>query len=259
MGMKSSFTNPEVVNGNCYFVSDFHLGSMPKTESDAREKRIVAWLESIKEEVQHLFFLGDIFDFWFEYRHVVPKGFYSFFAKLKELEERGVKFYFFTGNHDMWVKCYLTENFNMKIYRSQQLFLINGRYCLLGHGDGLGRGELGYKFVKKMFACPVNIFLYGLLPSSWAFGLARFISQKSRKTDAKRHKTSRQGEEYMLEYIQNFPTENPIQIFIYGHRHFPIEMKIGKRFYFNTGDWLHYDSYLHFPADGLPKLYQKSH
>lgn len=258
MGTDSSFANPEVINGNCYFVSDFHLGSAPKAESDAREKRIISWLSTIENEVEHLFLLGDIFDFWFEYRYVVPKGFYSFFAKLKELEERGVKFYFFTGNHDMWVKSYLQESFNMKIYRSQQLFLINGKYCLLGHGDGLGRGEWGYKFVKKMFACPVNIFLYGLLPSSWAFGLARFISFRSRKAGEKRHKTPGKCDEHLLEYIRNFPKENPVQLFIYGHRHFPIEMKIEERFYYNTGDWLFNDSYLHFPENGTPQLFKKS-
>ena len=249
-----------VVDGNCYISSDFHLGSFPISESEAREKRIVNWLTSIENKVDHLFLLGDIFDFWFEYRYVVPKGFYRFFSKLKELSERGVHIYFFTGNHDMWVKNYLQEEFGVKIFYSPQYFVINGEICLLGHGDGLGKGQWGYKCVKRIFACPLNIFLYGLLPSSWAFGLANFISRKSRKanTKSKHKRKKRHIDEYMLQYIKDFPKDIPVRYFIFGHRHLPLKIELDHSTYFNTGDWLWHDSYLYFSKHEAPKLYVQS-
>jgi UDP-2,3-diacylglucosamine hydrolase len=161
------FQNPISINGICYFASDFHLGAPAnKTKNEERELRIIQWLDNIQQDATHLFLLGDIFDFWFEYRDVVPRGYYRLFAKFAELRQRQITVYYFTGNHDMWVKDYFEKEFGFTIFRQQQAFIINGKHCLVGHGDGLGPKDYGYKFIKALFAFRPNIAFFGALSSA---------------------------------------------------------------------------------------------
>jgi UDP-2,3-diacylglucosamine hydrolase len=250
------FNTPITINGNCYFASDFHLGAPNPLTSSHREKQIIAWLNEIKNEVQHLFLLGDIFDFWFEYKHVIPKGFHNFIAKLEELRHSGTEIYFFTGNHDMWVSTFFTEQLGIHLFRKQQLFVINGKNCLIGHGDGLGSNDFGYKMIKYLLNCSVNIWLYSLLPSRIAFPLAHFFSRKSRAMSAHKEVFLDEKKEPLLQYCKKISDQYPeIDYFIYGHRHIPLEIKINYATYFNTGDWLKYNSYLMQNAECRMQLF----
>ena len=147
------------INGKCYFASDFHFGSPNKELSDQREDLIIQWLDLVLQDGKHLFLLGDIFDYWFEYKCVVPKGNYRFLSKLHDIRKKGIEIYYFTGNHDMWVKDYLVKEFGIHIFRNQKEFLINGKKCMVGHGDGLGPGQYGYKLMRWLFSRKFNMIL----------------------------------------------------------------------------------------------------
>ena len=152
----TAFQQPITINGNVFFASDFHLGAPNREESDRRERKIISWLNQIQDRCTHLFLLGDIFDYWFEYKDVVPRGYYLLFAKLHEMHEKGIVIYYFTGNHDMWVQDYFSTEFGAIVFKQQQAFVINGKRCLVGHGDGLGPKDHGYKFIKAVFAFRPN-------------------------------------------------------------------------------------------------------
>ena len=250
-------STPIVLNGNVFFASDFHFGAPDAESSRRREANVVAWLDTIQPAADHLFLLGDIFDFWFEYKDVVPKGFCRFFAKLAELRQAGVEIYYFTGNHDMWVKTYFADEFGMHIFRQEQLFEINGRRCLIGHGDGLDPADHGYQFIKKLFAMKLNIALYGALPPRWAFGIARFCSHHSRKSHEKAtlDQWKAKAQRYTqatLDHIRCRHAETQAEIFIYGHTHYPQEVAVQDGLiYYNTGDWLRHNSYLAWTPEGI--------
>ena len=225
-----------------YFVSDFHLGVLPN-----RERRIVQWLDEISKDAQTVFLLGDIFDFWFEYKHVVPKGYTRLLGKLAEMADKGIDLRLFVGNHDLWTFGYLENEIGMKIYRSTQLFKINETLCLIGHGDGLGPGDRGYKFIKKVFACKFNQRLYALLHPWIGVGLANFFSRKSRaKTGGKDAVFESEEKEKLFVFCKDYLKQNPdVTYFIFGHRHLPLELKLSETStYLNTGDWLKYDSFV---------------
>lgn len=247
------FQNPAVIDGIVYMASDFHFGSPDEKTSKWREKRVIEWLDRISSDATHLFLLGDIFDFWFEYKDVVPRGYFRFFSKLHQLTEQKIKIYYFTGNHDMWVKNYFTRELGFEIYRAQQPFFINGKRCLVGHGDGLGPRDRGYKFIKWLFACRPNIKLYGSLHPRHAYGLARFLSSKSRSmTSAEEEKYMGDEREMLVQYALNVLKTEKIDYFIYGHRHLPLEKELpGGSFYVNTGDWLIHDTYIRFDSQNL--------
>lgn len=243
------------ISGTAYFASDFHFGAPDRESSLQREEAVVTWLDRISADASHLFLLGDIFDFWFEYRDVVPKGNFSFLSKLLEISKKGIKIYYFTGNHDMWVGDYFEKEIGMEIFRTQQIFVINGKRCVVGHGDGLDPKDKGYLLIKKIFAFRPNIVLYGALPPRWAFAIARKCSHTSRKKTGKAA-FHRNDEEVMSDYIRNYLQQDPnIDYFIYGHRHLPLEIPIGNTVYFNTGDWLTHNSYLRASSESFKLLY----
>lgn len=244
--MNLLFKDPITINGIVYLTSDFHLGSPDPESSKQRESRIISWLNQISEEVTHLLLLGDIFDFWFEYRDVVPRGYFNFLAQLEKLKKNGVEIYYFTGNHDMWVKDYFEKELGIQIFRQQHAFLINGKRCLIGHGDGLGPQDHGYKFIKKLFSFPPNIKLYGALHPRIAFGLARFFSRKSRAmTSAKEEKYRGDEKEFLVQYALSVLQNEHIDYFIYGHRHLPLDVVLSENsHYINTGDWLMHHSFV---------------
>lgn len=244
--MNSVFQDPITLEGNIYIASDFHLGAPDKAESDKREKRIIKWLDAIKSDAKHLILLGDIFDFWFEYHDVVPRGHFRLLAKLAELhEQNNIQLYYFTGNHDMWATNYFINELGVRLFREQQSFHINGKKYLIGHGDGLGPADYGYKFIKWIFAQPINRKLYSALPPRWAFAMARTFSRKSRAmTSSSEQQFMGNGNEMLVQYIQHVLSNEHIDYFIYGHRHLPIYLNIGNSTYINTGDWIMHDSYV---------------
>ena len=163
-----------------YFISDFHLGVPNDTDSRKREDKIVSWLNSIKHDAQILYLMGDVFDYWFEYKEVVPRGYVRLLGKLAELSDAGVEMHYFTGNHDMWVFDYLPKEIGLQIHRSPIQKEYNGKKFFLGHGDGLGPGDFGYKFIKKVFANKLAQWLFARVHPNTGIGLMKFFSRKSR-------------------------------------------------------------------------------
>ena len=155
-----------------YFLSDFHLGAPDHASSLAREKRLVSFLDTISQDAHQIFIVGDLFDFWFEYRHVVPKGYVRILGKIASLTDAGIPVFFFTGNHDMWMSGYFEKELNVPVYHEPKDFIFNGKSFFIGHGDGLGPGDHGYKLLKRDFRNPVCKFLFSILPPFLGIGLA---------------------------------------------------------------------------------------
>ncbi len=238
---------------NVYFLSDFHLGAPDFQTSLKREKLIVSFLEEIRNQAAAIFIVGDMFDFWYEYRKVVPKGYTRLLGKLAEITDSGVPVYFFVGNHDMWMKNYFQQELNIPVYFEPQEFKFNERLFLIGHGDGLGPGDHGYKMLKKVFRNPVCQWLFGLLPPFIGIGLANYSSQKSRASTGKNEKKFHGAEnEWLITYSREQLRIRHYDFLIFGHRHLPIDYALSERSrYINLGDWINFFTYAVFDGQQL--------
>ena len=231
-----------------YFASDFHLGFPNNAESLVREKYIVAWLSQVQKDASAIFLLGDLFDFWFEYARVVPKGFVRFLGKLAEMNDEGIQIHIFVGNHDLWMRTYLKDEIGAIIYDQPTEFSFNiqGKsvYALLGHGDGLGPGDYGYKFLKRFFVHPISIFLFKILHPDLGVSLAHFWANM-RKSDAisAGDVPFNADTDFILNYVRDrFQIDRSSnthkKVYIFGHRHHPIAYPLGQEsIYYNLGDW----------------------
>ncbi len=244
---------------NIYFLSDFHLGAPTPELSLIREKKIVAFLDKIKDDAAEIFILGDLFDFWFEYKKVVPKGYVRILGKLAEITDMGTPIHFFVGNHDMWMKDYLQKEMNIKVYFEPHTFLLQNKKLLIGHGDGLGPGDHGYKFIKKVFRSPVSQALFGALPPYIGIGIADFFSRKSRKKTGQTDEVFMGEEkEWLIIYCKEILEKELFDYFIFGHRHLPIDFNLtDKSKYINLGDWIKYYSYAVLSKGELSLKYWK--
>jgi len=224
---------------NIYFASDFHLGVPDKESSKAREKLLIKWLDSIADSAEEIYLVGDLFDFWYEYRTVVPKGFVRFQAKLAELCDRGIPIHIFIGNHDMWMFDYFEEELGVQMHRKPITRNWNGKKFYIGHGDGLGPGDYSYKFIKKVFANPVCIWLFKWLHPDIGMALANFWSGKSRESNSESDQTYYGDEnEWLLQYSKTVLKEEHFDYFIFGHRHLVLDKEIGENSrYINLGAW----------------------
>jgi UDP-2,3-diacylglucosamine hydrolase len=234
-----------------YFLSDFHLGAPDATSTLEREKRIVRFLDEIKNDAEQIFIVGDLFDFWFEYKHVVPKGYVRILGKLAELTDAGIAIHLFVGNHDMWMKDYFQKELNIPVYFEPIQIAFNNKKFFIGHGDGLGPGDHGYKFLKKIFRNKICQWLFGILPPSIGIGLANYFSRKSREA-AGQHVAQFLGEEqeWLIIFSKEVLLKEHFDYFIFGHRHLPIEFDISSTSkYFNLGEWMNYNSYVVFDGE----------
>ena len=238
---------------NIYFLSDFHLGAPTPAASLIREKKIIQFLTSIENDAAEIFILGDLFDFWFEYKYVIPKGFTRILGKLAQLTDNGIPVHFFVGNHDMWMKDYFQKELNIPVYFNEQYFVRNNKTFLIAHGDGLGPGDGGYKMMKKVFRNKACQWLFGMLPPVIGIGAANFFSQKSRaKTGSINEVFLGTDKEWLITYSQEILEKKHVDFFVFGHRHLPIEYALGaKSKYVNLGDWITYFSYAVFDGDQL--------
>ena len=236
-----------------YFLSDFHLGVPDHATSLVREKRIVSFLESIKKETAVLFIVGDLFDFWFEYKTVVPKGYVRILGKLAEIRDEGIEIHFFVGNHDMWMSGYFEQELGIPVYYAPKTFEFNGKKFLVGHGDGLGPGDYGYKFLKKIFRNPLCKFLFGLIPPFLGIGLAGMMSKSSRSVTGDSDATFLGADkEWLIIYCTEQLKSEHHDYFIFGHRHLPIQFQLTeKSTYINLGDWIRYFTYAEFHGDSI--------
>jgi UDP-2,3-diacylglucosamine hydrolase len=236
-----------------YFLSDFHLGAPDHASSLERERILVQFLEEIKDQAAEIFFVGDMFDFWYEYRTVVPKGFVRLLGKIGELADAGIPMHFFVGNHDMWMKNYFQQEFNMPVYYKPVEFERNGKKFLIGHGDGLGPGDHGYKRLKKIFRNPACQFLFGVFPPMLGMGLANYMSRRSRaQTGAKEEIFLEEDKEWLIIYCKEVLQQKKMDFFVFGHRHLPIDFRLNESSrYINLGDWIRYFTYAVFDGQEM--------
>ena len=236
-----------------YFLSDFHLGAPDAASSLQREKQVVRFLDEIKKDAAEIFLVGDMFDFWYEYRKVVPKGFTRLLGKLAELSDAGISMHFFVGNHDMWMKDYFLKELNIPIYFEPKEFERNGKKFLIGHGDGLGPGDKGYKFLKKIFRNSFCQWLFGILPPYFGMGLADYFSRRSRaQTGVSEETFLGEDKEWLLIYSKEVLKKKNFDFFVFGHRHLAIDHRLsGNSRYINLGDWIHYYTYAVFDGNNL--------
>lgn len=244
---------------NIYFASDFHLGAPNDEESLKREKRIVNWLDEIKIDAKEIYLVGDIFDFWFEYKHAIPKGFVRLQGKIAELTDSGIPVYAFTGNHDMWMFDYLPKELGIKLLKGNIIRTYNGKRFFIGHGDGLGPGDYGYKFIKKVFANKLCQWAFARIHPNLGMGIANYWSKKSRKVNAEHdEKFLGKENEWLAIFAKDYLKKEHIDYFIFGHRHLPLEIKLNeKSTYINLGEWIKYNSYAVFDGNELILKYFK--
>ncbi len=238
-----------------YFISDAHLGASALTNNREREIKLVAWLDSIQSDCSTLFLLGDIFDFWFEYKKAVPKGFVRFLAKICEFTDQGIEVHFFTGNHDIWAFDYLRKECGMIVHTRDTVFSLNGKKFYIGHGDGLDPKDKGFLFIRRIFH---NRFLqrcFRWVHPDLGIALALKWSSHSRlqgsgQVEADEYRGSEQEdiEIFCREKLKN----EHFDYFVFGHRHFPLDIRLSENSrYINTGDWITWYSYAFFDGEKM--------
>lgn len=235
-----------------YFASDFHLGIPNHAKSIEREKKIIRWLESIEKDAEEVFLMGDLFDFWFEYKYVVPKGFVRILGKLAAMVDSGIKITAFKGNHDMWMFGYFEKELGIPVISDDLTIERSGKTFYLHHGDGLGPGDNGYKLIRAFFRNPICIWLFALLPPRWGMGLANYFSSRSRLANQEIDELFNEETEWLLQFSNNYVLNNKVDYLIFGHRHLPLDLELenGGR-YINLGEWLHHCTYAVFDGKSV--------
>jgi len=227
-----------------YFASDFHLGSYPSEQSKVREHNIISWLDKIKEDASELYLVGDIFDFWFEYSTVVPKGYIRFLGKLAELADLGIKIVLFKGNHDMWMFGYLRDELNAEIISNEKIIKLSGKTFYIHHGDGLGPGDKKYKYLKKIFRSSFCQWLFARLHPNLGIGIAQRWSKHSRISNNNEERFLGEENEWLIVYAKEVLEKQHYDYFIFGHRHLPYEVKLQENStIINLGEWINYHTY----------------
>ncbi len=236
-----------------YFVSDVHLGVPDYNSSLQREKKLVKWLSSIQPDATDLFILGDLFDMWFDYKRVVPRGFTRLFGKFAEMSDAGINIHYFIGNHDMWVFDYFEKELGFSIYREPKQFVFDGKKFFIGHGDGIGPGDISYKFIKRIFAGKLNQWLFARLHPNFGLGLANLLSKKSRVANGDFEEASEDTEnEILVKFCKSKLEEEHFDYFIFGHRHIAMDFDLGKNSrYVNLGEWVKKPHYAVFDGGKL--------
>ena len=244
---------------NVYFASDQHFGIPNATESRKREDRFIRWMDEIKADAQIIFLMGDLFDFWHEWKYVVPKGYIRVLGKIAELKDSGIEIYFFVGNHDLWMKNYFQEELGIPVFFEKQYFEINNRQFLLAHGDGLGPGDKGYKRMKKVFTNPLAQWAFRWLHPDIAMRIANYMSQKNKMISGDEDKEFLgEDKEFLIIYSKKKLETEDIDYFIYGHRHLPMVLDLAKGAkYINLGDWISYFTYGVFDGEFHLKTFEE--
>ncbi len=255
--MTSHLTTPPITEltvppgHRIYFASDFHLGAPNPASSRARERAIVAWLDAARADAAAIFLVGDVFDFWFEYRNAIPKGFLRFQGKLAELVDAGIRIEWYVGNHDLWLADYFTDELGIIMHRQPQTYLIAGKRFLVGHGDGLGPGDYTYKRLKRVFESPVAQTLFRWLHPDLGIGLALRWSSSSRIGHDERGEVFLgEDREWLVQYCHEIERQQHHDFYIFGHRHLPLDLPIGPTSrYINLGEWVSAKTYAVFDGE----------
>mgnify|MGYP002629531556 FL=1 len=202
---------------------------------------VISWLSSIEKDAQAIYLLGDIFDFWFEYKKVVPKGFVRLLGKLADLIDKGIDIHYVVGNHDMWMNDYLEQEIGLKLHFQEFIIKEDNKLIFLGHGDGLGKGDYTYKLLKVIFSSNICKWLFSRLHPNFGISLGQAWSNKNKK---RQEKLFNEDKEILAGYCKEQQKNNPVDYYVFGHRHIPIDVKIDERCrYINLGDWIHHNTY----------------
>lgn len=238
-----------------YFLSDAHLGSRAIEHSRMQERRLVNFLESIRHEAEAVYLLGDMFDFWYEFKTVVPKGYTRFLGKLSELTDSGIEVHFFTGNHDLWCGDYLEKECGVTIHREPLTLEIYGKEFYLAHGDGLGDPNASFKVLRTIFHSHTLQRLFSCLHPRWSidFGLQWAKKSRLKRIDNKEPEYMGEDKEYLVLYTKEYLKLHPsINYFIYGHRHIMLDLMLSASARVTIlGDWVNYFSYAVFDGENL--------
>ena len=242
-----------------YFASDLHLGIPNHAASLAREKTFVRWLSAIQSDCKTLFLVGDIFDFWFDYKTAIPKGFVRVLGKLAEMADQGIVIHYFKGNHDMWLNGYFEQELGFIIHDDNYIFEENGVKICVGHGDGKGPEDFKYKLLKKIFRSPISQWFFRWLHPDVGMGIAQFWSRKSRYGNGEREERFLgEDKEWLIQYINRKHPSIQANYYIFGHRHLAIEHTINEEAkYINLGDWIKFQSYACFDGKDIKLHYFK--
>ena len=238
---------------NIYFASDQHLGATTYEQSFSRELKFVSWLDEIKNDAAAIFLLGDLFDFWFEYKTVVPKGFIRVLGKLAEIRDSGIPIYFFVGNHDLWMGDYFEKELKIPVFHDNKEFVFNDKLFLIGHGDGKGPGDKGYKRMKKVFTNSFSKWLFRWLHPDLGVKLAQYLSVKNKliSGEADVHFLGEE-KEWLIQYVKRKLEYKHYDFFVFGHRHLPLKIEVGTNAeYINLGDWVGYFTYGVFDGENF--------
>ncbi len=235
-----------------YFASDFHLGVPNHKLSLEREKKIVRWLNFVAKDATEIILLGDVFDFWFEYKHVVPKGYSRLLGTLAHLTDNGIKITLFKGNHDMWMFGYLKEEIGVDIIDNEKIATWGTKKFFLHHGDGLGPGDRSYKFIKMIFRNKLSQRLFAFIHPFWGMGLAQFLSTKSRLANDNKKQPFDEPNEWLLQFCKEKIKTEYYDYLIFGHRHLPLDIQLNEKSrYINLGEWVHNFTYAEFDGEQL--------
>lgn len=239
-----------------YFASDFHLGVPSFESSMKREKTICRWLDSIKHDAEEIFLVGDIFDFWYEYKYTIPKGNARLQGKIAELTDAGIPVHFFVGNHDLWMNDYFPQELGVTVNHEPVTRTFNGKVFYIGHGDGLGPGDRWYKLLRSIFANKVCQWLFSRIHPNLAFYIAKKSSKRSRViTGDQDEKFLGAENEWLYLYSKEYLQSHKVDYFIFGHRHLPLDLNVGDTArYINLGEWINYNSYAVFDGAELKLL-----
>jgi UDP-2,3-diacylglucosamine hydrolase len=246
-------------NKKIYFASDQHLGAPTQEKSFPREQKFVRWLDEIKDDAEAIFLLGDLFDFWFEYKTVVPKGFVRVLGKLAEIKDSGIPIYFFVGNHDLWMRDYFEKELNIPVFHAPQEFTINNKLFFIGHGDGLGPHDKGYKRMKKVFTFPLFKWMFRWLHPDLGVKLGQYMSVKNKMISGDEDfKFLGEDREWLVQYCKRKLESKHYDFFVFGHRHLPLDIQLQENSkYYNLGDWINFYTYGAFDKEGFSLLEYK--
>ena len=234
-----------------YFLSDFHLGARYFDSPLDNERRVVAFLDSIKDSTKEIYLLGDILDYWYEYRYVVPRGFTRFFGKIAELSDLGVKIYWFIGNHDIWIFDYLPSELGVTVVDGPMVKDISGKRFFLDHGDAVGKRKLSFRILRSVFRNKVCQKLYAAIHPRWTIPFALGWSRGSRAKDSFPQYLG-EGKECLEEFAKHYDDGRHIDFFVFGHRHIMLDKRLdnGSQLVI-LGDWIHFCSYAVFDGENL--------
>ncbi len=233
-----------------YFVADVHLGGGDAAFARANERRFVAWLDRAAADAETIVLLGDIFDFWFEYRRVVPKGHVRTLAKLAELTERGIRIVFFTGNHDMWVRDYFRCECGVEVFTAPQLLELNGQRIFLAHGDNMGVGREPRLLNRIFRSRPLRWLFSWLVHPDWAMRFGQWWSGLSRKSHAGPEGFDESLTEPLVAFARHYAATHAVDHFVFGHMHFPRDYRDGALHTIHLGGWEKRPSYAVFDNSG---------